>query len=127
MVLLYLDEVIIFSRTYEEHLKHLEEVLIQLVRAGLKHKPSKCHLLKPKVQYLEHIVSAEGVRPDPEKIRIVCDWPVPKTVKDVRSFLGFVGYYRRFVENFAKVATQLHEHLRGQAGQEKLSSSAVCW
>lgn len=100
MVLLYLDDVIIFSRTYEEHLEHLEEVFTQLVRAGLKLKPSKCHLLKPKVQYLGHVVSAEGVKPDPEKIRVVRDWSVPKTEKDVRSFLGFVGYYRRFIENY---------------------------
>ncbi|XP_063809856.1 uncharacterized protein LOC135028570 [Pseudophryne corroboree] len=127
MVLLYLDDVIIYSRSYEEHLQHLDEVFAQLTKCGLKLKPSKCHLLKPKVQYLGHIVSAEGVKPEPEKIRVVRDWPVPRTVKDVRSFLGFVGYYRRFIENFAKVATPLNELLRGKSGQEQRSASRVKW
>lgn len=127
MVLLYLDDVIIFSKTYDEHLRHLEEVFTQITRCGLKLKPSKCHLLKPEVQYLGHVVSAEGVKPDPEKIRVVRDWPVPQTVKDVRSFLGFVGYYRRFIEHFAKVAAPLHELLRGKSGQERRSTSLVAW
>lgn len=127
MVLLYLDDVIIFSKTYEEHLQHLEEVFTQLAKSGLKLKPSKCHLLKPKVKYLGHIVSSEGVNPDPEKVQVVRDWPVPKTVKEVRSFLGFVGYYRRFIENFARVAAPLHELLRGKSGQERRSSSLVTW
>ncbi|XP_063794647.1 uncharacterized protein LOC134949877, partial [Pseudophryne corroboree] len=127
MVLLYLDDVIIFSRNYEDHLRHLEEVFQQLIHCGLKPKPSKCHLLKPKVQYLGHVVSAEGVMPDPEKIRVIQDWPVPKTVRDVRSYLGFVGYYRRFIEQFAAVAAPLHELLRGQSGHERRGSSLVCW
>ncbi|XP_063785579.1 uncharacterized protein LOC134933980 [Pseudophryne corroboree] len=113
IVLLYLDDIIIFSRTYPEHLQHLREVFQQLAKYGLKLKPSKCHLLKPEVQYLGHIVNAEGVSPDPDKIKAVLEWPVPRTVKDVRRFLGFVGYYRRFIQDFAKVATPLTELLRG--------------
>lgn len=96
-VLLYLDDVIIYSKSYEDHLKHLAEVFQVLIKHGLKVKPSKCHLLKPEVKYLGNIVSSEGVKPDPEKVATVCNWPTPTTVKEVRSFLSFAGYYRRFI------------------------------
>ncbi|XP_069802715.1 uncharacterized protein [Dendropsophus ebraccatus] len=112
-VLLYLDDVIVYSRTYEDHVHHLAEVFQVLIDHGLKIKPSKCHLLKPQVNYLGHVVSAEGIQPDPEKISAVEHWDTPKTVKEVRSFLGFAGYYRRFIPHFAQVAEPLNELLRG--------------
>ncbi|XP_069800966.1 uncharacterized protein [Dendropsophus ebraccatus] len=110
-VLLYLDDVIVYSRTYEDHIHHLAEVFQVLIDHDLKIKPSKCHLLKPQVNYLGHVVSAAGIQPDPEKISAVESWGIPKTVKEVRSFLGFAGYYRRFIP--APLNEPLNELLRG--------------
>ena len=114
-VLLYLDDVIVYSKSYQEHLTHLSDVFQVLIQHGLKVKPSKCHLLKPQVHYLGHVVSAEGVQPDPAKVEVVKNWPIPRTVKDIRSFLGFSGYYRRFIPHFAQIAEPLTSLLRGTA------------
>ena len=95
--IIYLDDVIIFSRTPEEHVQRLRSVLQKLRAAGLKLKPSKCEFFKDRISYLGHIVSKDGVETDPKKIQVIVDWPVPKTVYDVRSFLGFSNYYRNFM------------------------------
>ena len=87
--LAYLDDVVVFSRSIEEHLDRLRQVLERLQAAGLKLKPSKCSILQRRVAFLGHIVSSEGIATDPEKIRAVMDWPVPGCVKDVRAFVGF--------------------------------------
>ena len=94
---IYLDNIIFFSKTFEEHLERLENVLKQLKRHGLKLKGSKCEFVKTKVQYLGHIVSDRGVQTDPDKISALKKWPIPSNIRDLRSFLGFAGYYRRFV------------------------------
>ena len=107
-LLLYLDDIVIFSTTFEQHLQRLDLVLGRLRHHQLKLKLSKCCFFRAQVQYLGHIVSAAGVATDPEKIRAVADWPTPRTVKELRAFLGFASYYRRFVEGFAKLATPLH-------------------
>lgn len=126
-VLLYLDDVIIYSKTYEEHLQHLAEVFEILAKHGLKVKPSKCHLLKSKVQYLGHVVSAEGVAPDPDKLAAVKDWPVPTTIQEVRRFLGFAGYYRRFIKNFTRIAAPLQDLLKGQQCKKTFRSPSIQW
>lgn len=126
-VLLYLDDVIIYSKSYEDHLKHLAEVFQVLIKHGLKVKPSKCHLLKPQVNYLGHVVSSEGVMPDPEKIAVVENWPTPTTVKEVRSFLGFAGYYRRFIPHFAQIAAPLQELLRGYPKEQMKRRIPIDW
>lgn len=117
--LIYLDDIIIFSRTFEEHLERLESVFQRLSSAGLKVKPSKCQFFKTRIKYLGHIVSREGVSTDPEKVDAVRNWPVPKSVDEVRRFLGFTGFYRRFVKDFAKIAKPLHDLLKGSDGPTK--------
>ena len=106
--LVYLDDIIVFSRSISEHLNKLREVFSRLKQAGLKLKPSKCHLLQKTVHYLGHILSAQGVEPDPGKIRCVADWPVPTCPKELKQFLGLALYYRRFVEGFAQLASPLY-------------------
>ena len=105
--LVYLDDIIVFSSTFEEHLSRLEEVFKRLEAADLRLKPSKCYLLRAEVEFLGHVVTASGIQTDPAKVDKVVDWPTPANVGDVRSFLGFCGYYRRFVKHFATVAKPL--------------------
>ena len=106
--LVYLDDIIVFSQTIEDHLDKLREVFSRLRDAGLKIKPTKCHLLQRSVHYLGHVVSAEGIKTDPEKIRSVSDWPTPSNRKELKQFLGLVSYYRRFVRGFSQLASPLY-------------------
>jgi hypothetical protein len=107
--LVYLDDIIIFSRTFENHLANLREVFERLKEAHLKLSPKKCHFFKTKVKFLGHIVSDEGVSTDPSKIKAVKDWPIPRNVKEVRSFLGLTSYYRKFIYKYADKAKALHK------------------
>ena len=92
---LYIDDVIVVGRTFDEHLSNLQEVFERVRRARLKVKPSKCSFLQERVSYLGHEVSREGVATDPAKINQVAHWPVPQSTKDVQKFLGLASYYRR--------------------------------
>ena len=106
--LVYLDDIIIFSRTVEEHLQRLTDVLQRLKEAGLKIKPSKCHLHCKSVRYLGYVVSEKGIAADADKIKCVENWPTPTDHESLRQFLGFASYYRKFIRNFADTAAPLH-------------------
>ncbi|KAK3742406.1 hypothetical protein QZH41_020713, partial [Actinostola sp. cb2023] len=112
--LAYLDDVIVFARSFDEMLERLEAVLTRLDEYGLKLKPSKCKLFQTKLTYLGHVVSREGVGPDPDKVVVLKKWlgHPPKNVKELQTFLGFAGYYRSFIEGFAKIAAPLNSLLR---------------
>ena len=107
-IVLYLDHIIIFSATREEHML-LEEFFERLKKANLMLKPSKCHFFRKQVEFLGHVVSQKGVETDPKKITDVKKWPIPKRVKNIRSFLGLTGYYRRFIKDYGVIAKPLHE------------------
>ena len=107
--LVYLDDIIIFSRNIPDHLQRLREVFVRLREAGLKVKPSKCFLMQRKVHYLGHVVSEKGVETDPNKVVCVQEWSNPTNVKELRQFLGMASYYRRFIKGFAQKASQLHK------------------
>ncbi|GFR27629.1 retrovirus-related Pol polyprotein from transposon 17.6 [Trichonephila clavata] len=106
--LVYLDDIIIVGKSFEEHLSNLRRVFEKLKEAKLKLNPSKCNLFRHEVNYLGHIISADGVRTDPQKVSAVKDWRRPKNVHELRSFLGLCTYYRRFVKGFSSIARPLH-------------------
>uniref|UniRef100_A0A8C5C0T7 Gypsy retrotransposon integrase-like protein 1 n=1 Tax=Gadus morhua TaxID=8049 RepID=A0A8C5C0T7_GADMO len=107
-LLLYLDDIVVFSSTVTEHVERLESVLGRLQQENLKAKWEKCCFFKPEVSYLGHIISKDGVSTDPRKIDVVSKWQRPNHVSELRSFLGFASYYRRFIDGFAKLAAPLH-------------------
>ncbi|KAF4556639.1 Transposon Tf2-5 polyprotein-like protein 2 [Elsinoe fawcettii] len=103
----YLDDIVVFSKTYDEHVGHVRKVLQKLKERDLPVKLSKCEFHQHKIQFLGYVVSTEGIGPDPKKIESVNDWPEPTTVKEVQALLGFFNYYRKFVEGFSKVAAPI--------------------
>ena len=111
-VSIYLDDILIFSRTFEEHKIHLREVLKRLQTVGLKLNPAKCYFVRTQVHYLGHIITAEGIKPTTSHIEAIKEFAVPKDVKALRQFLGLSSFYRRFVPNFAKLADPLHKLTR---------------
>lgn len=110
--LVYMDDILTFSPDLSTHLQRLEEVFKRLERAGLKLKPKKCLFLKHEIKYLGHVISEDGVRPDSDKIECVQNFPLPKNERDIRTFLGLTGYYRRHINNYAKIAKPLTELLK---------------
>ena len=104
----YLDDIIVFSKSFEEHITRLQEVFDRIQLAGLKIAPKKCFIFQKKVSFLGHVVNSDGISPDPIKIEAVQSWPIPANVKDVRSFLGTCSYYRKFIKDFSKIARPLH-------------------
>lgn len=118
-LLIYLDDLIIFSSSFDEHLKRLQRVFDRLREHGLKLKPSKCQFVRKEVNYLGHLVSADGIRTDPEKISRVKDWPRPTDRKEVLQFLGFAGYYRRYVKSYSSLAAPLYRLTSGDPRRKK--------
>ena len=107
-LLFYLDDICIFAETADQMLDRIEFVFSRLKEFNLKIKPKKSHFFQTSVTFLGHILSADGISPNPEKVAKIKDWPTPKTPKEVHSFVGLASYYRRFIPNFAKWAGPLH-------------------
>ena len=107
--LLYLDDIIVYGTSFEDHLEHLENVLTKLGEAALKLKPTKCHFAQRQVKYLGYLISEDGVAVDSSKVEAVTSYPQPTNVKELWGFLGLANYYRRFVQGFASIAHPLYQ------------------
>ena len=106
-VLVYLDDILVFSKSQEEHVEHLRAVLSRLRQHELYAKRSKCEFNKSILKFLGHIVCADGIKVDPEKIQALMDWPPPKNVTDVRQFMGLANYFRKFIQGLSSLAKPL--------------------
>ena len=107
-----MDDILVHSRSVEEHWDHLERALERLRQAKLYGRLHKCEFLKDKVDYLGFEVSAKGVNASPEKVKAILDWPRPQTVHDIRSFLGLASYYRKLIRGFSQIAKPLTDLTR---------------
>lgn len=111
-VIVFFYDILVYSKNLADHRSHLEMVFQCLVENKFFLKRAKCTFVQPSIAYLGHIVSAQGVGPDPEKIKAILRWPVPKTVKQLRGFLGLTGFYRKFINNYAATAAPLTDLLK---------------
>ena len=120
--IIYLDDIVVFGGSFQQHLERLKTVFLHLKKAGMKLKPSKCHFMRSEVCYLGHVVSRGGIQADPEKIQAMVSHPVPNDIKELRQFLGLTNYYRRFIKDYSKIAEPLHKLTRKSAGGYKWSA-----
>ncbi|MDV3199485.1 MAG: reverse transcriptase domain-containing protein, partial [Sweet potato little leaf phytoplasma] len=122
-VIVFIDYILVYSKTETEHQQHLRLLLELLRREKLYAKFSKCDFWMREVQFLGHIVNERGIHVDPSKIQAIKNWEIPKTPTEVRQFLGLAGYYRRFIEGFSKIATPLttltHKDKKYQWGEKQ--------
>ncbi|GBG66608.1 hypothetical protein CBR_g64880 [Chara braunii] len=114
-VVVYLDDILVFSKTLEEHEGHLRQILSKLRESNFKINPKKCEWAKTQVLYLGHVLDDDGIGPEDNKIASIRDWPTPKTLTELRSFLGLANYYRKFVRNFSTIAAPLRRLLKKEA------------
>ena len=117
--LIYLDDLIMFLQTAEEHLHHLHVVFDCLREYNLKLKPSKCSLFREEINYLAHKVSKAGIRPSNINVKAIAEYAPLQTYTEIRAFLGLVGHYRHFIKGFAWIAQPLNEHLAGEGACRK--------
>jgi len=111
-VVVFIDDILVYSATVEEHEQHLRVVLEKLRQNQLYANSSKCEFWREEVTFLGHILTTEGVSVDPTKIEAIEEWEQPHNATDIWSFLGFAGYYRRFIENFSKIAKPMTNLLK---------------
>jgi hypothetical protein len=107
-VIVYLDDILIFSKSREEHVKHVKQILDVLRKEKLFLKMSKCKFGKTSLIYLGHIIGGGELKIDPSKVKVILDWPKPNNVTEVRNFLGANQYWRKFIAIFSSIATPLH-------------------
>ena len=115
-VIVFIDDILIFSKDVKEHTEHVKKVLARLREHKLFAKASKCEVAVEKVEFLGQQISGRGVTPQESKVKAIREWVVPKTVKEVRSFLGMASYYRQFIDKFAKLAAPLHDLMKKDVG-----------
>ena len=120
----YIDDIIIFSRSEEEY---LEEIFGRLRNAGLKLKLEKCCFFKKHIQYLRHLISEEGIQPLPEKLESIAKMPAPRTLKEVKQFIGLVGYYQKFIPRFADISRVLTQLTRKDANFNWIKKCQECF
>ncbi|CAB5195545.1 unnamed protein product [Rhizophagus irregularis] len=108
-VVVYIDDIMIYSENLKDHMEHVEKVLKKLQENNLIIKLKKCRFLERNIEFLGHIVGNDGLRPDDKKIEKIKEMKAPTTVKEVRSFLGLCSYYRKFVKNFSKIARPISD------------------
>lgn len=110
--LVYLDDIIVFGNSLQQHLDNLNKVLRRLIEANLKVQVDKCEFLQKQCEFLGHVVTEDGIKPNPNKIEKILTWPLPKTTKQIKGFLGLLGYYRKFIKDFAKLTKPLTKCLK---------------
>jgi hypothetical protein len=115
IALVYLDDIICFTPTFEEHISALRKIFDRLQQANLSLKPSKCEFARDKLKFLGHIVSAAGIEPVNDKIKVIEQAIPPTTVKGVRQFLGLAGYYRKHIKDYSKIAAPLTDLTKGES------------
>lgn len=118
-LLIYLDDIISHARTFEEHMERLARLFQKLKEFGLKVSPKKSQICRPEVKYLGHVVGRDGIKADPDKISALRDWPVPKTYKELQTFLGFAGYYRKFVPAYSAMVKPLNDLMTASGDRGK--------
>ena len=111
-VVVYLDDILVFSKSKEEHLEHLKLVLKTLQKEKLLINLKKCSFMKEELVYLGFVISREGLKMDPEKVQAIRNWPTPRSVFEVRSFHGLASFYRKFIKGFSQVCAPILETIR---------------
>jgi len=106
-VVVYLDDILVYLDNMEDHTKHVREVLRRLRQHKLYAKPEKCEFHSDSVEYLRYFLSPDGLMMSQDKVKTICDWPEPRKVKDIQSFLGFANFYRRFIFNYSDIVVPL--------------------
>jgi hypothetical protein len=111
----YLDDIIVVGTSLENHIENLNRVFERLISNNLKIQLDKCEFLKKETEFLGHVITPEGIKPNPDKIKQILNWPLPKTQKQIKQFLGLAGYYRRFIKDYAKLSRPLSKYLKRDA------------
>ena len=118
-IIVYLDDILIFSKTLDEYLLDIHRVLERLREEKFLINLNKCSFVKREVVYLGFVVSAEGLKMDPEKLKVILEWPIPRSAIEVRSFHGLASFYRKFIRNFSSICASLIETMRGDRKEFK--------